>query len=108
PNPILSTDNGIHLNGVGYLGMTEEIRQQLGWRQEWFGVPEFSNITLPGTISKEESERGARLARQDQALHSAVLRKNALFFNRWRPANETYLLGFRKHEQGQNAKEIPQ
>src|SRR5260221_1241440 len=33
--------------------------------------------------------------------------KNTLFFDRWRPQNETYLFGFRKHEQGQNAKEIP-
>ena len=36
-----------------------------------------------------------------------VMRKDELFFNRWRPHNETYLFGFRKHEQGQNAKEIP-
>ncbi len=27
---------------------------------------------------------------------------------RWRPQNETYLYGFRKHEQGQNAREIPE
>jgi hypothetical protein len=30
------------------------------------------------------------------------------FFNQWRPQNETYLFGFRRNEQGQNAKEIPQ
>ena len=35
-----------------------------------------------------------------------ILQKNRLFFNRWRPQNETYLHGFRKHEQGNNAKEI--
>jgi hypothetical protein len=35
------------------------------------------------------------------------VRKDELFFNRWRPQNETYLFGFRKHEQGQNAREIP-
>lgn len=40
-------------------------------------------------------------------LRSAVVEKNRLFFHRWRPANETYLFLFRKHEQGQNAKEIP-
>jgi hypothetical protein len=32
--------------------------------------------------------------------------KNKLFFQRWRPANETYLRLFRKHEQGNNAKEL--
>jgi len=46
----------------------------------------------------------------DQAneLRDAILKKNELFFNRWRPENNTYLFLFRKHEQGQNAKEIPQ
>jgi hypothetical protein len=41
-------------------------------------------------------------------LQGAICEKNALFFNRYRPQNETYLFLFRKHEQGQNAKEIPQ
>jgi len=34
------------------------------------------------------------------------VKKNELFFHRWRPQNETYLFGFRKHEQGNNAKEV--
>lgn len=42
------------------------------------------------------------------ALHKKVLEKNELFFHRWRPQNSTYLFGFRKHEQGNNAVEIPQ
>lgn len=42
-----------------------------------------------------------------QLLRSAIRKKNELFFHRWRPANWTYLLGFRKHEQGQNAVELP-
>ncbi|WP_146115576.1 MULTISPECIES: SGNH/GDSL hydrolase family protein [Pirellulaceae] len=41
-------------------------------------------------------------------LHQAILRKNQLFFDRFRPQNETYLYLFRKHEQGNNAVEIPQ
>src|SRR4030095_12448464 len=36
----------------------------------------------------------------------SIARKNDLFFHRFRPANSTYLFGFRKHEQGQNAKEM--
>jgi len=39
-------------------------------------------------------------------LLAAIRKKNAVFFHRWRPENWTYLLGFRKHEQGQNAGEI--
>jgi len=43
---------------------------------------------------------------QVEELRQAILRKNELFFHRWRPQNVTYLFGFRKHEQGQNAKEV--
>lgn len=44
---------------------------------------------------------------QAEAVRKAVQKKNELYFNRWRPENETYLFGFRKYEQGQNAREIP-
>jgi hypothetical protein len=43
----------------------------------------------------------------EEELLAAIVEKNRLFFHRWRPVNETYLFLFRKHEQGQNAKEIP-
>ena len=50
--------------------------------------------------------QGAPFA-QAKRLHQAILKKNDLFFNRWRPENSTYLFLFRKGEQGQNAREIP-
>jgi lysophospholipase L1-like esterase len=40
-------------------------------------------------------------------LRQAINEKNTLFFHRYRPQNETYLFLFRKHEQGNNAVEIP-
>lgn len=45
---------------------------------------------------------------QVERLRQAIIEKNRLYYYRWRPQNETYLYGFRKHEQGQNAREIPQ
>ena len=45
-------------------------------------------------------------AKQAEELRQAIRLKNELFFHRWRPQNVTYLFGFRKHEQGQNAKEV--
>ena len=51
-------------------------------------------------------ESGPQRAAYEQ-LRGAILAKNELYFHRWRPANNTYLFLFRKHEQGQNAKEIP-
>jgi lysophospholipase L1-like esterase len=44
---------------------------------------------------------------QAEQLRQAINAKNELYFHRWRPQNETYLFGFRKHEQGNNAREIP-
>jgi glucose/arabinose dehydrogenase len=44
---------------------------------------------------------------QTEQLRQTIIKKNQLYFYRWRPQNETYLFGFRKHEQGQNGREIP-
>lgn len=64
-----------------------------------------ANATALATgIELAASDHQPHLAR----LRRAILKKNELFFHRWRPQNETYLFGFRKHEQGNNAVEIPQ
>ena len=41
-----------------------------------------------------------------EARRQLILTKNELYFHRWRPQNITYLFGFRKHEQGNNAADI--
>ncbi len=65
-----------------------------------------------GKLSSEDLARGVSISRyggqkQANALRAAINKKNELYFHRWRPANETYLFGFRKHEQGNNAAEMP-
>lgn len=40
------------------------------------------------------------------ALRRAIVDKNRLYFRQYRPQNETYLVGFRQYEQGQNAPEL--
>jgi hypothetical protein len=65
------------------------------------------------TATDREWAAGVKLERgpdveQTEKLRRAIIEKNLLYFHRWRPQNETYLFGFRKHEQGQNAVEIPQ
>ncbi len=62
---------------------------------------------------KEWDHPGVALIRgpefdQVEKLRQTIIEKNRLYFHRWRPQNETYLFGFRKQEQGQNAREIPQ
>jgi hypothetical protein len=75
------TDNGLHFTDTGYAATAPAFLAALG-----IARPSETTIT--------------------PALRAAVLKKNELFFHRWRPQNETYLFGFRKHEQGKNAKEI--
>jgi len=177
--PVPLTDNGIHLNAVGYWTLAETIEQGLGWiPTAWRlgftrdGQPRrgsqlikvedvvrtdnsvrfkattdfLEHLMAPGDDSMTPRRtppnllqfmgikagtyvlridghavvgfdhgdwgRGQRIsggppqARTEQ-LRQTVIKKNELFFHRWRPQNQTYLFGFRKHEQGQNAREIP-
>lgn len=84
-NPPL-TDNGVHYTEAGYAALAQALLKELGYD------------SLPISVSEAE---------QKEELRAEIVEKNRLFLHRWRPANETYLFLFRKHEQGQNAKEIP-
>ena len=72
------------------------ILNETGYRMLADRLPELLGIQAPA--------KGADTG----LLRSAIQHKNELFFHRWRPANWTYLFGFRKHEQGRNSVEIPQ
>lgn len=88
--------NGINLSETGYQHWALAVGTLLGWSTgEW-----------PKTKAELESWNKTHSTFQP-SLRAKVTRKNELFFHRFRPANGTYLFGFRKHEQGQNAKEIP-
>lgn len=78
------TDNGIHLNALGYQKAAEVIERGLGLK--------------PGA---------AKRLKNAETIRAEILRKNTLFFNQSRPQNMAYILGFRKHEQGKNAAELP-
>jgi lysophospholipase L1-like esterase len=64
------------------------------------------------TLSSERWAKGAPAYlfdyEQFEKLRDAIIEKNRLYFYRWRPQNVTYLFLFRKHEQGNNAAEIPE
>jgi lysophospholipase L1-like esterase len=66
-----------------------------------------ATATAKGWDAEVILERGPEVD-QVEKLRRAIIAKNRLYFHRWRPQNETYLFGFRKQEQGQNAKEIPE
>jgi lysophospholipase L1-like esterase len=83
------TDNGIHPTPEGYRRLADPLLAAMG-------VPPAS----PGQ-DKPTPEQAEKLRR-------LVAAKNAEFFNYWRPQNDTYILGYRKKEQGRNAVEMPQ
>ena len=85
------TTNGIHFNQLGYAAAGEAILDSLGK-----SLVENNQLLLTDSQFQSVSK----------PLLQGILKKNELFFYRFRPQNETYLRGFRKHEQGQNAKEI--
>jgi lysophospholipase L1-like esterase len=79
------SDNGIHLSDHGYRCAALVVRERL--------------LGIPAESVDADSEKY-------EAMRSLVQRKNELYFHRWRPQNITYLFGFRKHEQGNNAADI--
>ncbi len=80
------TEDGVNYGEAGHALVARAVVKGLGYPES--SLSQNHDATLAG-------------------LRSAIVEKDRLFFHRWRPANETYLFLFRKHEQGQNAKEIP-
>ncbi|MBI4661796.1 MAG: hypothetical protein HY735_23485 [Verrucomicrobia bacterium] len=177
--PVPLTDNGIHLNAIGYWRLAEIIEMGLGWNPTTWrlgitkdgklrrgsnliqveelekkddsvrfkAAADFLEVCLPpgddsviprrtppnllqfaglkpGTYvlkidghalagldhtewAKAQRISGGPPQSRTEQLRQTVIKKNELFFHRWRPQNQTYLFGFRKNEQGQNAREIP-
>ncbi len=75
------TNDGVHLNAEGYAVVANILAEQIAGLR-------------------------VALSPSHEPLREAIVAKNELFFHRFRPQNETYLRGFRKHEQGNNAVEI--
>jgi lysophospholipase L1-like esterase len=71
------TNNGIHLSSNGYRKAGEIIAQALS-----FPAPAID-------IDSEKAEQ----------IRKAIIKKNTLFFHRWRPRNDAFVYGERKDEQ---------
>ena len=77
------TDNGIHLTSDGYARAAAVIAKALD-------VPVDASSNLAA-----------------EPIRRLAIQKNIQYFNQWRPANEPYIFGFRKHEQSRNQVELP-
>ncbi|MFM7034806.1 MAG: SGNH/GDSL hydrolase family protein [Planctomycetia bacterium] len=84
PPGLRLTENGVHLTNAGYAEAARVFTAASG------------------------HDLSADFADHSHDLRKQIVAKNTLFFHRWRPANETYIFLFRKHEQGNNAVEIQQ
>lgn len=82
------TDNSIHLTQAG--------------------TAEVSRILADELLGQPISDANWTRLSESTDLLTAIRKKNEWYFHRYRPQNETYLFLFRKHEQGNNAAEIPQ
>ena len=80
----LITVNGQHLTSAGYARSAAQLVSAL----------------TPGQV--KEIKTG-----DEAALTQLIRKKNEYFFHRHRPQNVTYILLFRKHEQGNNAADLP-
>lgn len=81
------TENGVHLSHAG--------------------TAEVSRIMAEELLGKKSSDAQWMQLSNSGELLAKIRKKNEWYFHRYRPQNETYLFLFRKHEQGNNAVEIP-
>ncbi|MBL8888963.1 MAG: SGNH/GDSL hydrolase family protein [Planctomycetaceae bacterium] len=72
------------------------------------GTAEVSRILAEEMLGQKIADKHWDQLNQAENLLGMIRRKNEWYFHRYRPQNETYLFLFRKHEQGNNAVEIPQ
>src|SRR4051794_8506097 len=86
------TENGIHLTRRGDWLAARETVQQLG-------VESANKLSI--------DKKGAITSGNFEQIRQLSIQKNIQYFNSWRPANETYIFGFRSYEQGKNAAEMP-
>ncbi len=86
------TNNGLHLTETGYIEMAHRIRESL----------QIPADRWARAANNPDSPDGQAL----RNLREAIIEKNFLYFQNWRPQNVTYLFLFRKHEQGNNAGEV--
>jgi lysophospholipase L1-like esterase len=74
----------------------------------WDGSQQVATASARQWSDGRQFDPRPREVARREALRRAIVEKNRLYFRRFRPQNETYLVGFRRYEQGQNAPELEQ
>ena len=111
------TSNSIHLNEEGYRRVAEilsGLNKSSSAKIIKKGLkPGTYNVVVNGkALIKTNASQLAQglelkhLELKEKLLQKEIMDKNEQFFHAWRPQNNTYIFSFRKHEQGQNSKEI--
>jgi len=87
------TEEGILPNELGYQTLAKMMEKQLD---------SFERHSIDNSHDTKMNR-----PKDPESLRQLIIQKNQLYFYKYRPANDTYLFLFRKHEQGNNAAEIP-
>lgn len=95
-----TTTDGLNLTAFGYWASAHRLRDQFEVARK--------GVSLPMPVSAYPTEATVSSSDRLERMRGEIVEKNEQFFNRWRPQNFTYIFGFRKYEQGNNAVEIPQ
>ncbi|HEY8749990.1 MAG TPA: SGNH/GDSL hydrolase family protein, partial [Tepidisphaeraceae bacterium] len=109
PPPIKSAPASV-LNGTQVFPGQERVLKVTGLQPGQYELKsEGRTICI---AAAEEWARGVQLLttpadQQAEALRARVVAKEFDYFNYWRSENDTYIFGYRKHEQGRNAGEVP-
>jgi lysophospholipase L1-like esterase len=128
------TFDGIHLTPYGYWRVAMVLERAFGYAPRSTARPDVKPDASPSSVGAdgrlllplapppEDSPKALRNGSatlpgvpvlrgpgtdQEEQLRRTIVAKNFDFFNFWRPDNDTYIFGYRKHEQGRNAVEIP-
>jgi hypothetical protein len=95
------TDDGIQLTPNGYVRAAIAILSGLG-------EADVNGASVTGRGIPTGDDGAHVVNEQSEQLRRLIVAKNADYFNYWRHENDTYILGYRKHEQGKNAVEFPE
>jgi lysophospholipase L1-like esterase len=107
------TSDGIHLTAYGYWRVALALEEPLGLGPRKASAENQGAMLPPppppvGSPASAKTEQDLPGIEQAEKLRKLIVSKNFDFFNYFRPENDSYILSFRRHEQGKNAVELPE
>lgn len=92
---------------TSWVGNNANVVRIVGLKKGYYTLIAMNNQVV--TASAKEWERGVEIKQgpqfaQSEEILQMILKKNELHFFQYRPLNQTYIVGFRRYEQGRHVK----